>query len=256
MPLVSVVMSVFNAEEFVGKAIESILNQTFNDFEFIIVNDGSVDGTPDILEKYGKNDKRIKIITHENKGLTKCLNIGINNSSGKYIARQDADDFSYPERIENQVNAFKKDSSLILLGTRAIINIKGFMYESPLYTDTEITNKITKYNIFVHSSVMFRRSEFMKIGMYNELYKTAQDYEAWMRLSGYGKLSILDRVLVERTVRKNSISNKKMLFQCYNGYKIRRPYIPLILNIIFAFYQFTSDFAPLWLIKIVKRKGS
>ena len=106
MPLVSVVMSVFNSEEYVSKAIESILNQTFNDFEFIIVNDGSVDGTPDILEKYGKNDKRIKIITHENKGLTKCLNIGINNSSGKYIARQDADDFSYPERIENQVNAF------------------------------------------------------------------------------------------------------------------------------------------------------
>ena len=256
MPLVSVVMSVFNAEEHVSEAIESILNQTFNDLELIIVNDGSEDSTADILEKYGKNDKRIKIITQENKGLTKSLNIGINNSSGKYIARQDADDISYPERIEVQVKAFENDSSLILLGTRAIINIKGFMYESPLHTDTEITNKIKKYNIFVHSSVMFRRSEFMKIGMYNELYKTAQDYEAWMRLSALGKLSILDNVLVERTVRKNSISNKKMLFQCYNGYKIRRPYIPLILNIILAFYQFTSDFAPLWLIKIVKRKGS
>ena len=255
MPLVSVVMSVFNAEEFVGKAIESILNQTFNDFEFINVNDGSVDGTPDILEKYGKNDKRIKIITHENKGLTKCLNIGINNSSGKYIARQDADDFSYPERIENQVNTFKNDSNLILLGTRAIINIKGFMYETPFYTKTEITNKIKKYNIFVHSSVMFRRSEFMKIGMYNELYKTAQDYEAWIKLSALGKLSILDNVLVERTVRKNSISNKKMLFQCYNGFKIRRPYVPLILNIILAFYQFSSNFAPLWLLRTVKRKG-
>ena len=102
---------------------------------------------------------------------------------------------------------------------------------------------------------MFRRREFVKIGMYNELYKTTQDYEAWMRLSELGKLSILDRVLVERTVRKNSISKKKILFQCYNGYKIRRPYIPLILNIIVAFYQFTSSFAPLWLVRTVKRKG-
>lgn len=255
MPLVSVVMSVFNSEEYVGKAIESIINQTFNDLEFIIVNDGSEDGTPDILKKYGKNDKRIKIIAQENKGLTKSLNIGINNSSGKYIARQDADDFSYPERIENQVNAFENDSNLMLLGTRANINLKGFIYESPLYNDAEIRNKITKYNIFVHSSVMFRRCEFVKIGMYNELYKTTQDYEAWMRLSELGKLSILDRVLVERTVRKNSISKKKILFQCYNGYKIRRPYIPLILNIIVAFYQFTSNFAPLWLVRTVKRKG-
>lgn len=256
MPLVSVVMSVFNAEVYVGEAIESILNQTFNDFEFIIVNDGSEDSTSDILEKYRKNDKRINIFTQENKGLTKSLNIGINNSSGKYIARQDADDFSYPERIESQVDAFKNNSGLILLGTRAIINFKGFMYESPKYNDAQIKNRITKYNIFVHSSVMFRRSEFMKIGMYNELYKTAQDYEAWMRLSSLGKLSILENVLVERTVRKNSISNKKILFQCYNGFKIRRPYIPLIFNIILAFYQFTSDFAPLWLLKIVKRKGS
>ena len=102
---------------------------------------------------------------------------------------------------------------------------------------------------------MFRRSEFMKIGMYNELYKTAQDYEAWMRLSSLGKLSILENVLVERTVRKNSISNKKILFQCYNGFKIRRPHIPLILNIIVALYQFTSNFAPLWLVRTVKRKG-
>jgi len=256
MPLVSVVMSVFNCEEYVGKAIESIINQTFNDLEFIIVNDGSEDGTLDILEKYWKNDKRIKIITQENKGLTKSLNIGISNSSGKYIARQDADDFSYPERIDNQVNAFENDSNLILLGTRANINFKGFKYESPSYTYAEIKNKITKYNIFVHSSVMFRRSEFMKIGMYNELYKTAQDYEAWMRLSELGKLTILDNVLVERTVRKNSISNKKILFQCYNGYKIRRPYISPILNIFLAFYQFTANFAPLWLLRTVKSRGS
>ena len=256
MPLVSVVMSVFNSEEYVGKAIESIINQTFNDLEFIIVNDGSKDGTTDILEKYGKNDKRIKIIAQENKGLTKSLNIGIYNSSGKYIARQDADDFSFPERIDKQVNAFENDSNLILLGTRANINFNGFKYESPSYTYAEIRNKITKYNIFVHSSVMFRRCEFMKIGMYNELYKYSQDYGAWIKFSEIGKLSILEKVLVERTVRKNSISNKKILFQCYNGFKIRRPYIPLILNIILTFYQFTSDFAPLWLLKTVKRKGS
>ena len=253
MPLVSIIMSVYNGGEYVGEAIESILNQTFENFEFIIINDGSTDNSLDILEKYRQKDKRIKIITQDNKGLTKSLNIGIKSSTGKYIARQDADDLSFPERIENQVNTFENDSSLVLLGTRAKINFKGFIYESPSFTDAEINNKLKRNNVFVHSSVMYRSCSFINIGMYNELFKFSQDYEAWIRLSEAGKLSILDNFLVERTIQKNSISYKKLFLQCYNAYNIRRSHIPLKLNIYTSLYQLISSFCPAWLIRIVKQ---
>ena len=136
MKSVEIVIPVLNEERSLVSSVSklnSFLDTIGKNYTWIIhiVDNGSEDSTPDILEKYGKNDKRIKIITQENKGLTKSLNIGINNSSGKYIARQDADDISYPERIDNQVNAFENDSNLILLGTRANINFKGFIYESP-----------------------------------------------------------------------------------------------------------------------------
>ena len=101
----------------------------------------------------------------------RILNKAIKKSLGKYIARQDADDLSFPERIENQVNTFENDSSLVLLGTRAKINFKGFIYESPSFTDAEINNKLKRNNVFVHSSVMYRSYSFKKIGMYNELFK-------------------------------------------------------------------------------------
>ena len=103
MPTISVIMPVFNGEQFLSKAIESILNQTFSDFELIIINDGSTDNTKKIIEKYKAIDKRIIVKNQNNKGLTKSLNIAISITKGEYIARHDADDISLPHRFEKQI---------------------------------------------------------------------------------------------------------------------------------------------------------
>ncbi len=112
----SVIMPVYNGQDFVSKAIESILGQTFSDFEFIIINDGSTDRTLKILESYQKKDKRIVLLNQENKGIAKSLNRGIAKAKGDYIARQDADDISFPDRLRNQVEFLDNNKDVGFLG--------------------------------------------------------------------------------------------------------------------------------------------
>lgn len=114
-PKVTVLMPAYNAEKYIETAIESILNQTYKDFEFIIVNDCSTDSTLDIIERYAKQDKRIKIISNkENQKIAQTLNNGLKEAKGKYIARLDADDWSYPERLEKQVNFMEENPDVVL----------------------------------------------------------------------------------------------------------------------------------------------
>ena len=120
-PKISVVMAVYNGEKYLREAIDSILNQTFKDFEFIIVNDGSTDRTREILESF--IDPRIVLIHQEHMGLTKSLNRGIALAKGKYIARQDADDISMAERLEKQFNFLESHENVALLGTAGHIII-------------------------------------------------------------------------------------------------------------------------------------
>ena len=141
-PLVSVVMSVFNGETLLDKSIKSILAQTFTDFEFIIIDDGSTDKTPDIIKKY-ETDGRVIVITQENIGLTKSLNKAIKIARGELIARQDADDISLKERLLCLVNEFKKNPALVLCGTRAVIKSGELSYESKI-----------KYNITIHLYIL------------------------------------------------------------------------------------------------------
>jgi len=224
MPLVSVVMSVYNSEKYVSRAIESILNQTFKDFEFIIINDGSQDNTLDILKEYENKDNRIKIIDQENKGLTKSLNIGIKAAKGKYIARQDDDDVSLSTRFEKQVEYLEKNKEVVLLGTNQY-EINGEVETIGTYYDNKTINNIVYlYNPIAHTSAMYRRNVFIEIGLYDESFETSQDFEAWMRLANYRKISMLKDVLVKRYICKDSISSKKKFVQLYNGYRARMKY--------------------------------
>src|SRR3989337_2996755 len=116
MSKVSVIMSVYNGERHLRESVDSILNQTFQDFEFIIINDGSKDQSKYILESY--KDERIKLIHNKNMGLTKSLNIGISIAKGKYIARQDADDISEPERLKTQYDFMEANPGLGLIGSQ------------------------------------------------------------------------------------------------------------------------------------------
>jgi glycosyltransferase involved in cell wall biosynthesis len=250
MCLVSVVMSVFNEEEYLADAIESILSQTFTNFEFIIVNDGSTDESINIIKAF--DDQRIIIIEQNNKGLTASLNIGIKASKGKYIARQDADDYSYPNRLECQIREFENNSTLVLLGTRADIDYGDFSYISQAYGSGDIKDELLGSNILVHSSVCFLRDKFLEIGLYDIKYDTSQDYDAWLRLSKFGDIAVLNKVLVRRVVRQNSISGRKMIRQCLNTYKIRRDYVSFYRNVKQTVYQYLSNSLSRSMIKRVK----
>lgn len=254
MPAISVVMSVFNGEKYVKRAIDSILSQTFVDFEFIIIDDGSSDKTLNILNEY--RDKRIKIIHHTNRGLTSSLNKAIKLSKSNYIARQDADDFSHPDRLAEQFNHFTKNPSITALATRAAIQNGKSTYLSNFYSKVEIKRKMKFKNIFIHSTVMIKKDNFEKIGYYNESYKRSQDYDAWIRLADIGDLEMINKVLVTREITENSISKKKLLEQCLNTFKIRSGRISMIRNIVYTLYMLLSNLIPLSVIQFIKLKSN
>ena len=170
-PRISIVMSVYNGEKYLREAVNSILNQTFKDFEFIIINDGSTDGTREILESY--NDPRIILIHKGNMGLTQSLNKGIALAKGKYIARQDADDISLPERLEKQIEFLERNEKVALLGTAIeIIDEIGNYLQTikPPTDDSSIRKGIKQNNYFCHGSVIFKRQGFFELGGYREFF--------------------------------------------------------------------------------------
>ena len=224
-PKVSVIMSVYNGERYLREAIDSILNQTFKDFEFIIVDDGSIDRTLEILKEYAEKDERIRIITNsENIGLTKSLNKAIKFAKGKYIARMDADDISLPERLEKQIEFMEKNPEVGLLGTAyyetnqegEIIGRRNFSI-----TNEKLKKVLIKYNPFFHSSVMIKKTILDKVGLYNENIPTAQDYDLWFRIAKNYKLANLSEFLMKRRYTKEMISIKKENEQIFWAQKAR-----------------------------------
>lgn len=207
-PLISVLMSVYNGERYLAEAVESILNQTFTDFEFIIINDGSTDGTAAILQTY--DDPRIKLIEQSNIGLTRSLNKGIALACGKYIARMDADDVSMPERFAQQVAFLEAHPEIGVLGTGGLVRdeINGIEWDYPVVkSDTEWRRDLIKGNQFIHTSVMIRKSLLEMVGGYDESYTFAQDYDLWIRLAAHTQMANLPCQLVihrehPRTVTK------------------------------------------------------
>ncbi len=204
MPRVSVVMSVYNGERYVGESIDSILGQTFRDFEFVIVDDGSVDDTPAVLERY--HDPRIKVYRQPNRGQSSALNQGIRNASGWFIARMDADDISLPERLEREVRFLEAHSEIGLVGTWCIKVDAGTGKErlqSLPEDDAAIRRFLRVDNPFIHSSVMVRRSVFDMVGLYDERF-IWQDYDLWVRISKHFRMANIGEPLVIR--RKHSAS--------------------------------------------------
>jgi glycosyltransferase involved in cell wall biosynthesis len=207
-PCVSVVMPVYNGEPYLREAIESILNQTFTDFEFIIVNDGSTDRTAEILTTYAAQDHRIRLVRNErNLGLIKTLNKGGALAQGKYIARHDADDISLPERLARQVDYLEQHPEVGILGTayyRMFTDGQHSLRQPPL-TDTEIRWRLLFGNIWCHPSMMFRRHLLTKgEPIYNNFFH-AEDYELWLRLLKRTRAATLPVPLVEYRVHERSI---------------------------------------------------
>jgi glycosyltransferase involved in cell wall biosynthesis len=251
-PEVSVVMCVFNGENTVESAIKSILDQTFNDFEFIILDDGSSDSTFLILKKYQDIDSRIKLYSQKNTGLTKALNNAIGFASGKYIARQDADDISFPNRIEQQVKYLKGNPSTFLVGSNFIEEINGVRYAGKYISDKEIMKKVFLHNPFPHTSAMFLRSVFNELGGYDESFDTSQDFELWIRFAKFGQIAMLSDPLVERVLSSNNITKKRPIRQYINGLRARliHPYHGYTAAFIATLYQIIVAIIPLSFVKI------
>ena len=186
-PVITVLTTVFNAGRFFEPAIRSILSQTFRNFEFLIVDDASTDGSAKVAEAWAGKDPRIRVIRNdENKGQTASLNQGLQLARGRWIARQDADDLAHPLRLSKQHQFLSIQPSVVLLGTNGRIideqdRLTGLL-DAPL-SQQAITWTSPFLNPFMHTSVMFRADVIRdQLGGYNKAYRIAQDYELWTRV--------------------------------------------------------------------------
>lgn len=221
IPKVTVLMSVYNGEKYLREAIDSILNQTFKYFEFLIIDDGSMDNSREIIHSY--KDPRIRLIFNEkNIGLTKSLNIGLGLAKGEYIARMDADDISLKERLKMQIQTMDADSKIGICGTWAkIFGNEESIIKYPI-TPQEIRVALFYYNPIIHSSVMIRKSYLIMNNLkYDESFKQSQDYELWVRCAKKFQIMNIPRVLLCHRKHSNQIGVKLLNKQTDYANKIR-----------------------------------
>jgi len=196
---ISILLPVWNCPSYVGQAIDSVLNQSYSDFECIIIDDGSNDNTPEVLQKY--QDPRIRLFQHTNRGLAATLNVGIASARGKYVARQDQDDLSLPDRLAKQISYMDSHPECGLLGTWAQI-MEGDRiverYHRHPSDPSQLRYHLLFNNPFVHSSVMMRKTVLEAVGGYSTdpSRQPPEDYELWSRLSRYSNVANLPEVLL------------------------------------------------------------
>lgn len=206
-PKVSVLMSVYDGEKTLERCMDSVLNQTYDDFEFIIINDGSNDNTSEILMRYAKKDNRIKIIKNTvNLGQAKSLNKGIKKAKGKYVAIIDADDWWENNKLEIQMRFIRANPSYGLVGIGTIAH-NDFTKEKKLLkhrveNDKEIKRKILKKVPFSHSSIIIKRQLLEIFGGYDEQIKYAPDYELYLRLLKDTKFYKIQKHLCHKTTHR------------------------------------------------------
>jgi len=217
MPKVTVLMSVYNGEAYLDESISSILDQTFKDFEFLIINDGSTDKSLRIINKYAQQDKRLKVISHGNKGLVTALNEGVQLARGKYIARMDADDISLPTRLEKQFAFLEANSNCSILATRVIVIDEYGIQQGDWEEDVDNVSSeaILRYlptsSCLAHPSIMVR-ADVLRNYKYRNI-PASEDYDLWLRLATDGKhISKLREPLLKYRMSPGSITqeaNKK-----------------------------------------------
>ncbi len=207
-PLVTILMSVYNGEEFLGEAIDSILQQTFTIFEFLIIDDGSTDASREIIARY--KDKRIRAVYNQkNLGLARSLNKGIGLAEGKYIARMDADDISLPNRLEKQVTFMEEHPEVGVCGSWTIQYrqkmeeiAKCAEWHDNIVANLLFNNSIPHPTVFIRKAVVESSNQY-----YDEEFRSAQDYEYWTRLSSYCQLYNIQTPLVINRKHQESISS-------------------------------------------------
>jgi len=195
-PKVTVLMSVFNGSAHLRPSVESILNQTLSDFEFVIIDDGSSEPVSQIILDY--QDDRIRLVRQENCGLTMSLNRGLNLARSPFIARMDADDISLPERLELQFEVFSKNQELDFVGTffDVIDECENLVQKKELIRDPVYRLwRLMFHNNYGHGTMLFRKSAVINVGMYDVSLRFAQDYDLWSRISKKNNNTIIPEYL-------------------------------------------------------------
>jgi len=207
---ISVLLCVYNGQDFISKAIESILKQDFKEFEFLIINDGSNDITEKIIFKYVEIDSRIKYFYKEHTGLTDSLIYGLNRASGEWIARIDSDDFAQVDRLSKQLKFVDNNNKIVLLGSNfSVIREKEIIYKSNLpQKHLLLINNLKRLEgFFPHSSAFFSREKAIQVGGYRSSFNKAQDHDLWLRLSEVGEIACLSENLVLINEHQNRVTN-------------------------------------------------
>ncbi|EKQ51106.1 MULTISPECIES: glycosyltransferase [unclassified Clostridium] len=233
-PKISVIMPVYNGEKFLKQSIESILKQSYKDFEFIVIDDGSTDESLSIIQYYMNVDKRITLISRENRGLVYSLNEGISLAKAEYIARMDSDDISLANRLEKQVKFLDKNGDVDILAGN--VDLFGTIDEEYMRTYKEMfkgfsdkdrneTDLFDGYTI-CHPSVMIRTKVLKSLNGYNSEYKYSEDIELWFRAIKKGfKILKLDDILLKYRLHDNSKSYIERSFAAQDTFKVRVEYI-------------------------------
>ena len=213
-PAISVVMPVHNAARYLHLAVDSILRQTFGDFEFLIVDDGSTDESPIILREYEATDRRVHIISRPNTGIVGALNDGLAAARGDFIARMDADDIADPQRLEKQAAYLRQNPDHVLVACQVMLmDPQG----APLCTkrDTEFTHERIDWALLnhrwpmVHPAVMMRRDAINSVGGYRSKYQWLEDLDLFLRLAEVGKLASLPDVLLYYRLHTGSVCHTR-----------------------------------------------
>lgn len=232
--MVSVIMPVYNGENFLKEAIESVIAQTYTDWELIIINDGSTDKTEEIIQDF-LTDKRLKYLFQENQGVAKARNNGVKKCQGEYLAFLDADDIWLSEKLEFQMKVVKRSIEPIFVCTNFFyINnngeIKGELFSKNIKSYQGFVQKmLLTRNIISTSSVLMPKDIFLKLNGFNEKIKikVGEDYEFWLRVSGLIKLVCLEKSLIKYRVHLNQTTKNKIK----NGKEILKLYFYLFINI-------------------------
>ncbi len=210
-PKITVLMPVYNCSRYIGESINSILNQSFKDFELIIIDDGSTDETFKVIKKI--RSKKIKLFKNKhNLGIAKCLNIGLKKARGEFIARCDGDDINFSERFKIQKDFLESRPDYVLVSSNAfLINEQGKNIGKLIFpsSDKAVRRIIFLKNPIIHSAVMYRKKTIKKINGYRELFNLGgEDYDLWFRLMKQGKFRTLPKFLIKRRITENVFTKK------------------------------------------------
>lgn len=212
-PKISVVVPVKNGEKYLFDALQSVLTQSFSDFELLVVDDGSTDSSPDILAAFQQRDARVKVLSNPGSGLVDALNFGVASACAPLIARMDADDICLPERFQRQYDFLTAHPDVAVVGTQVIFvdehGLRKAKSPSLPLTPDSVARLLLKGCCIRHPTVLFRREAFEQAGGYRHELVDAEDYDLWLRIADHASLANLSDALLYYRVHSGQVSKRK-----------------------------------------------